>query len=93
VTEQSMAGLIGHDEDARRRLVFLLDLYRREGLPAVRAWLSSGPGGELTLTQSDALVAEAVLTLAEWDAGAARRTAEDFDRAEAAVEGERERRR
>lgn len=101
MSERSLAELAGHDPERAAQLAGLLDVYRQHGLDRLRSMAEESLLGFARMPTARefelvALIVEAVLTLAERTAtprGAARRAWEDFDRAEAQTEAERERNR
>lgn len=93
MSDVSLAELAGHDRDAQQQLAGLLDRYRREGLAGVRAKIAADLiDGVSTPADQDALLVEAVLTIAEQQSRplTRRRDWEDFDREEQRGDDERE---
>jgi hypothetical protein len=88
----TLGELAGHDRAAGQQIEILTGVYQRRGIGGLRDTVK----GVFDLSSPDAKVAvlvEAVLTLSERSANAARQAADAFDRAEAADEREKERQR
>lgn len=88
MTEPSLAALAGHDPDAARRITELLTVYRREGLPGLRARAEIDEANAEHAEIVDVIV-EAVLTVAEQTSRptSGRRAWEHFEAEEARIEG------